>query len=80
MSRQLTVRGVPDAVAQRLEQLGRAQGRSMNALINSILAQAAGIDARRDRLERYVTWTAEDLAEARDAIAAQRTIDERLWR
>ncbi len=52
----------------------------MNATINLILAEAAGIDERRQRLERYVTWTPTDLAEATDAIAAQRTIDERLWR
>ncbi len=51
----------------------------MNATINLILAEAAGIDARRQRLERYATWTAADLAEATDAIAVQRTIDERLW-
>lgn len=52
----------------------------MNASINAILAEAAGIDARRERLERYVTWGVADLAEAVEATAAQRTIDARLWR
>jgi len=80
MARQLTIRGVPDEVADRLERLARSQGRSMNASINAILAEAAGIDARRERLERYVTWDAADLTEAVEAMAAQRTIDGRLWR
>jgi plasmid stability protein len=80
MPRQLTIRGVPDEVVEHLERRARSQGRSMNATINMILAQAAGIDERRQRLERYATWTAADLAEATDAVAAQRTIDERLWR
>ena len=80
MSRQLTVRGVPDEVVDHLERRARSQGQSMNATINLILAEAAGLDERRRRLERYVTWTATDVAEATDAIAAQRTIDERFWR
>lgn len=80
MTRQLTIRGVPHEVADRLERLAHSQGRSMNASINAILAEAAGIDARRERLERYVTWGVADLAEAVEATAAQRTIDARLWR
>jgi len=80
MARQLTIRGVPDEVVEVLERRARAQGRSTNATINIILAEAAGIDERRRRLERYATATAGDLAEVADAIAAQRTIDERLWR
>jgi plasmid stability protein len=79
MSRQLTIRGVPDEVVDHLERRARSEGRSMNATINLILAGAAGIDERRQRLERYVTWNASDLAETTDAVAAQRTIDERLW-
>ena len=37
---------------------------------------AAGPEARRQRLDRYVTWTAEDLAEFNAALRAQRVQDE----
>ena len=37
---------------------------------------AAGPEARRQRLQRYVTWTAEDLAELNVALRAQRVQDE----
>jgi plasmid stability protein len=80
MSKQLTVRGVPDHVAERLERISRAQGRSVNATINEILEQAVGEEARRQRLERYMTWTDQDLAEFDEALAMLRTVDDDLWR
>ncbi|MBK5296979.1 MAG: hypothetical protein JJE40_07470, partial [Vicinamibacteria bacterium] len=45
-----------------------------------ILTDAVGVDARRARLERYATWTAEDAAAFDDALAGQRVIDAGLWR
>ena len=80
MARQLTVRGVPDEVVTRLEQVSRARGRSVNVTVNEILAQAVGAHERRRRLERSATWTAEDLEEVSKAVAEQRTLDDRLWR
>ena len=80
MAKQLTVRGVPDEVASRLEKISKQRGQSLNATINALLAQAAGEDARRKWLERFVTWTAADLAEFDAALATQRTIDDALWR
>lgn len=80
MAKQLTVRGVSDEVADRLDKISKARGQSLNATINALLAQAAGEDARRTWLERYVTWTADDLAEFEASLAPQRTIDDALWR
>lgn len=80
MAKQLTVRGVPDEVASRLEKISKARGQSMNATINALLAQAAGEDARRRHLERYMTWTAQDLAEFEAALSEIRTVDDELWR
>ncbi|MEA2562799.1 MAG: hypothetical protein QOH06_4303 [Acidobacteriota bacterium] len=80
MSRQLTVRGVPDEVVQRLESLSRARGQSLNTTVLSILGSAVGVDERRQRLERYTTWTQEDLEEFNETLAPQRTIDDALWR
>jgi plasmid stability protein len=80
MSRQMTIRGVPDEVAGRLLRLSRERGRSVNTTVLDILRQAVGSDDRRERLARYATWTSEDLAQVEDAVAAQRTIDDSLWR
>lgn len=79
MSKQLTVRGVSDDVADRLAKLSKSRGQSLNTTINILLAQAVGEDERRRRLERYVGWTSADLAEFEEALAVQRTIDDALW-
>lgn len=80
MSKQMTIRGVPDEVAKRLRHLSRARGGSVNTTVLDILSQAVGVDARREHLARYATWTPEDLAEVEEAVAAQRVIDDSLWR
>jgi plasmid stability protein len=77
MAKQLTIRGVPEEVGQRLENLSRARGQSVNAVVLEILGAAVGVD-RRSRLARYATWTSEDLVEFNEALAAQRTIDDLL--
>ena len=75
MARQLTIRGVPDEVGRRLESISRAKGQSVNATVLEILATAVGVDERRRRLARYMTWNQEDLAEFNQALAAQRSTD-----
>ena len=79
MSKQLTIRGVPDEVAERLTALSNSQGRSVNSTVLEILARAVGVEERRQWLERYATWTAADLAEFDEALAAQRRVDDELW-
>ena len=80
MPRQLTIRNVPDAVAKRLERLSRERQESLNTTVVNLLTESVSYDARRERLERYVTWTDADVAEFNDALRAQRTIDDDLWR
>jgi plasmid stability protein len=80
MSRQLTIRGVPDEVATRLERVSRARGQSVNRTVNEILEQALGSNERERRLRRYATWTEADLAEFSEALAHQRTVDAEIWR
>lgn len=80
MGRQLTVRGVSEEIGHRLEELSRARGQSINATVLEILRSVLGVKERRRRLERYATWSQEDLAEFEAALAAQRTIDARDWR
>lgn len=80
MAKQLTIRGVPEEVGKRLEGLSRAKGQSVNRTVLEILESAVGVVERRRRLERYATWTREDLEEFSDALAVQRQIDDDLWR
>jgi len=80
MARQLTIRGVSEEIGQRLEDLSRTRGRSVNATVLEILETAVGVDERRRRLARYATWTPEELAEFNEALAAQRAIDDTDWR
>jgi hypothetical protein len=80
MAKQLTIRGVPDEVGRRLEQIGRERDMSVNALVLEILEAAVGFEERKRRLARYATWTQEDRAEFEQALAEQRTIDDDLWR
>jgi plasmid stability protein len=79
MVKQLTIRGVPEEIGKRLEGLSRARNQSLNTTVLEILRAAVGVDERRRRLARYVTWTPEDLAEFNEALTAQRPIDPR-WR
>ena len=80
MPKQLTIRGVSDELSRRLARLGREKGQSVNVLARSILEEAVGLHARRERLRRYATWTAEDVASFDRALAEQRVIDDDLWR
>ncbi len=80
MAKQLTIRGVSEEVGCRLENLSHAKGQSVNATVLEILGSAVGVEERRRRLERYATWTPEDLAEFQESLAAQRQVDEELWR
>jgi hypothetical protein len=63
-----------------LRAVSAERGESLNATVLHLLRNAVGLDARRDRLRRYVTWTAEDLAGFGKALRAQRFVDERDWR
>ena len=80
MPKQLTIRGVPDEVASRLDRLSRSRGCSVNATVVDILAVAVDVNERRKRLARYATWTEDDLTEFMKGLSAGRVVDDRLWR
>ncbi len=79
MTRQLTIRGVPEEVAARLARISEERGRSVNATVLEILQGAVGVQERRERLQRMATWTDQDMVEFQRALKAQRVIDEELW-
>ena len=75
MAGKLTIRGVPEEVGQRLENLSRARGQSVNAIVLELLGTAVGVDERRRSLAHYGTWSPDDLAEFSEVLALQRKID-----
>ena len=79
MTKQLTIRGVPEEVAARLARISEEQGRSVNSTVLEILKGAVGVQERRDRLQRMATWTDQDMVEFQEALKAQRVIDDELW-
>ena len=72
MSKRMTIRGVPDEVASKIRRLSRERGSSVNATVLEILHHAVDVDARREILARYATWTAQELAQVKADVAAQR--------
>ncbi len=80
MASQLTIRGVSDELNRRLTRLGKNRGQSVNTTALQILEQAVGIEGRRQRLARYMTWSAADAREVESVLKSQRVIDEHQWR
>lgn len=78
--KQITVRGVPDELGRRLAEVSEASGKSLNATVLGLLARAVGLDDRRAWLERFTTWSPEEVAELDQASRAQRAIDAKLWK
>lgn len=78
--RQITVRHPSAELARRLKALAEASGRSLNATILGLLEDALGVAERRERLLRWATWTDDDCAAFDEALRAQRTVDDDLWR
>ena len=79
-SQQLTIRNVDKQLSARLRAVSDAAGESLNATVLRLLRDAVGADARRERFQRYVTWTDEDAEEFDAALRAQRVIDEEQWK
>ena len=77
---QLTIRNVDEDLSERLRAISAAAGESLNATVLRILRDAVGVDARRERLRRYATWTDEQFEEFNTALRAQRVIDEKMWK
>lgn len=80
MAKQITVRGVPKELSRRIAKLAEVRKQSVNATVLELLERATGIDGRRERLARYTTWTADDVAEFAEALQVQRTVDDALWK
>ena len=77
---QITVRNVDPELSRQLRAISAEHGESLNATVLRLLRDAVGLDARRERLRRYVGWTVDDLGEFTSAFRAQRVVDEQRWK
>ena len=77
---QITVRNVDPELSRQLRAISAEHGESLNATVLRLLRDAVGLDARRERLRRYVGWTVDDLGEFTSALRAQRVVDEQHWK
>ena len=78
-SHRLTIRNVDQQLLARLRAVSDAAGKSLNATVLRLLRDAVGMDVRRERFRRYVTWTDEEAEEFDAALRAQRGIDQEQW-
>lgn len=77
---QITVRNVEPELSRQLRAISAERGESLNTTVLRLLRDAVGLDARRERLRRYVGWSGDDLEEFNTALRAQRVVDEHHWR
>ncbi len=78
---QYTIRNVPSPLDAALRRSAREQGKSLNDVAIEALARGAGLGERwpqRDLSDIAGTWRKDPAFD--NAVAAQDTIDEELWR
>ena len=73
-SAQITLRNVDPELSRRLRAVSAERGESLNSTLLRLLRRAVGLDARRERLLRYATWTSEDLEAFTTALEAFTTL------
>ncbi len=76
---QIMLRDVDAELSRQLRAISEERGESLNSTILALLRDAVGLEARRTRLRRYVTWTPDDLDEFTAALRSQRVVDRRYW-
>ena len=80
----MTIRNIPDEVALFLSERSASEGRSMNAVVVSLLTRAAGLEPehrkRRDLSWLTGSWTKEESRRFDNAIADRRKVREEDWK
>ena len=79
-ARQRTIRNVDEDLSDRLRAVSAAAGESLNATLLRILRDAVGVDARRERMLRYATWTRDEARKFDAVLRDMWVVDEKTWR
>ena len=85
---QLTVRGLDDELAERIQRLAKRDGTSLNQAALKLLRKGAGLadsgqraDTVGSSLDHLIgTWSDDEAAELDAALEEFKTIDEAAWR
>ena len=85
---QLTIRGFDNELTNRIRQLARAEGISLNRAVLKLLRRGAGLGERNDgpdvvgdSLNHLIgTWTAEEMDEMNRAFEDLSGVDEAMWK
>lgn len=81
----MTLRGIDENLAQRLKEMARNQGVSLNSLALRLIREATGVDKRKRTFVHHDldtlagTWSKDDEAEFRIATRLLETVDEEMW-
>lgn len=79
---QYTLRGIPPALDEAIRERARVEGKSINDIAVSALADGLGIGTaaivQRDLSDVIGTWVEETAVEA--VLSAQDSVDEDLWK
>ena len=78
----LTIRNLPDELAEALEQEKARRGVSLNRTVIELLSQGLGVGVTRSNgLARLAgAWTEDELREFEEAVAPFEEVDAELWR
>jgi plasmid stability protein len=81
---QVTLRKVPDELAERLRQAAKADGRSMNSLAIELLTEQLGLAKKSRRKRRDLSrfsgaWSEADATEFAANTSSFSAIDDEVW-
>lgn len=83
----INIRGLDDAVHQRLKSKARKKGLSLNTLIVKYLRQEVGLETPEKKNPTHHeldtlagTWSKKDVQDFQKAVSAFATIDESIWK
>ena len=87
MQQQLTIRGFDQSLRERLEEVARNEGTSLNKAALLLLRRGAGLTTEAPRpevvghsLDAFIgTWSKEDERELLEAVEVFEQVDESFW-
>ncbi len=82
VTKNLTIRNVPDEIAEALEKEKSRRRESLNQTVIELLSQGLGVGSSRSNgVARLAgTWTAEEHRKFEESMASFEGIDAELWR
>ena len=83
---QITLRGIDPEIEQKVRQISKSTGKSLNKVIQEIIYQHIGVDQKGKKSASHSLrklaggWSEKDALEISEAIKAFDQIDEAMWK